>query len=92
MPSTESLQRLREAIELEQQEQKQLKRSYLELTQRMSLYQSGEGPAPTVKEFLAWRESAAQQLSFRMRVISDLNATAVGDSRQSREQGLSSEH
>jgi hypothetical protein len=92
MSSTESLQRLREAIELEQHEQKQLKRSYLELTQRMALYQSGEGPAPTVKEFLAWRESAAQQWSFRMRAISDLSATTMGDSRQSREQGLPSEH
>lgn len=92
MPSTENLQRLREAIELEQQDQKQLKRSYLELTERMTRYQSGEGPAPTVKEFLAWRESAAQQLSLRRRVISDSSVTTAGDSRRSRAQSLPPEH
>jgi hypothetical protein len=92
MPSTGSLQRLREAIELEQQDRKQLRRSFLELTHRMALYQSGEGPAPTVAEFLAWREIAAQQAGLLMQVISDSSATMTEEAHQPHAQDSPSEH
>lgn len=63
--TTEGLKRLHAAIEDEKLQNPTCIASYLELTNRMTIYALGDGPAPSVVEFLTWRNHTAQDLQRR---------------------------
>lgn len=60
-----SLERLRLAAVDEVEAVRQRLARYEALTQKIFQYQSGEGPAPSVEEFLMWREDVEMALAIR---------------------------
>lgn len=55
--SPESVAMLRAAIEAEVRDAALMEKEFETLSQKMNLFQLGQGPSPTVAEFERWRES-----------------------------------
>ncbi len=60
-----SLERLRLAAVKEIEAVKERLARYEALTEKIIHYQAGEGPAPSVEEFLMWREDVELALAIR---------------------------
>ncbi|WP_394789101.1 hypothetical protein [Rhodoferax sp.] len=64
MPSSPSLQSLRDAILNEQTALAVMDKLYCEFVIKMLNYQTGKGEAPTLEEFAEWRESVDRRIEF----------------------------
>ena len=65
IPKDASLEKLRQAALVEAQAVKDRLARYVALTEKMVNYQAGEGPAPSVEDFVAWREDVELALAIK---------------------------
>ncbi len=64
-PKDASLEKLRQAALGEAQAVKDRLARYVALTEKMVNYQAGEGPAPSVEDFVQWREDVELALAIK---------------------------
>jgi len=65
IPKDVSLEKLRQAALAEAQAVKDRLARYVALTEKMVSYQAGEGPAPSVEDFVQWREDVELALAIK---------------------------
>ena len=65
MPIAKALAALRAAIETEKANDHCCKVAYVMLLDGIVSFQNGEGDAPTIEQFLAWRDAAINRAQLR---------------------------
>ena len=65
MNESSALERLHEAVKAEHIADAQRAERYEQLTGKMHAYQEGNGPAPTVEEFMDWRDRVEERTALK---------------------------
>jgi len=63
MNESKALERLHEAVKAEHVADADRAKRYVQLTAKMKAYQSGNGLAPTVEEFIDWRDRVEERIA-----------------------------
>ncbi|MDB5889204.1 MAG: hypothetical protein JWP47_35 [Polaromonas sp.] len=65
MNEPSALEKLHEAVRAEHVADADRARRYEHLTAKMRAYQEGEGPAPTIDEFMDWRDRVEERIALK---------------------------
>lgn len=72
MPNSHNLAVLQQVIAGEQAENEARRCMFNALTQKMTAYSEGQGPEPSIEDFLKWRDSVAL-VNFEKKLDSDFS-------------------